>query len=167
MILCQTSICYNFLMPTKRQLISIYRSLFPNMRIRVARKRTIRKKRTAGATLHYHKHRESARTLVHKRLAELNRHYNFTYHRVAIRDQKSRWGSCSKKGNLNFNYRLMFLPEPLIDAVIVHELCHLEEFNHGKKFWELVARTIPDHKERRAQLARLPIHLLGRNQVSG
>lgn len=149
-------------MPTKRELISIYRRLFPGMRITVVRKKRVQKKRTATSTAHYQKHKESARTLVHKKLEEFNRHYDFTYQRVAIRDQRSRWGSCSKKGNLNFNYRLVFLPEALVDAVIVHELCHLKEFNHGKKFWDLVSATIPDHKERRAMLAKMPIHSLGK-----
>lgn len=82
-------------------------------------------------------------------------YYGFTWSRIAIRDQKSRWGSCSKKGNLNFNYRLVHLPEDLVDYIIVHELCHRGVFSHGKEFWDLVARTVPDHKEKRRRLRTL------------
>ncbi len=74
-------------------------------------------------------------------------HYGFVYNRVAIKDARSRWGSCSQKKNLNFNYRLVFLPPHLVDYIIVHELCHLKEFNHGPNFWVLVAETMPTYKE--------------------
>jgi predicted metal-dependent hydrolase len=72
--------------------------------------------------------------------------------KIAIRNQKSRWGSCSKKGNLNFNYKLVFLSPELRDYVIVHEICHIKEFNHGEGFWSLVAEAVPDHRELRKQL---------------
>ena len=87
-----------------------------------------------------------------------NAHYGFSFGRVAIRDQRSRWGSCSKKGNLNFNYRLLFLPLPLVDLVIVHELCHLKEFNHSSAFWALVEQTIPDLALRRNALRHHAVH---------
>lgn len=101
---------------------------------------------------HYLEHKEAARELAHARLAYFNQFYNFKYGAISIRDQKTRWGSCSRSGNLNFNYKLAVVPECIADYVIVHELCHREEFNHSKKFWELVARTIPNHKEIRKQL---------------
>lgn len=100
--------------------------------------------------------------MVHRKLEEWNAHYGFIYHRVTIRDQHSRWGSCSKKGNLNFNYRLALLPERLVDAVIVHELCHLKEFNHGPRFWALMEETIPDHKVRKAELNKVSLRSLGK-----
>ncbi len=106
----------------------------------------------AGTKLSYDTHKEAARALVHEKLKEWNTHYHHTYNSVAIRNQKSRWGSCSKKGNLNFHYRLLMLPVPLLDYIIVHELCHLREFNHSKNFWDLVAQTIPDHVARRHAL---------------
>ena len=81
-----------------------------------------------------------------------NAYYKFEYGRVNIRDQKSRWGSCSRQGNLNFNYRLLFLNSAVRDYVIVHELCHLKEFNHSSRFWELVSRQTPDYKILRNQL---------------
>src|SRR3989344_4069238 len=94
----------------------------------------------------YLKFKEHARRIVISRLEYLNQVYNFKYNRVAIRNQRSRWGSCSKKGSLNFNYKLAFLPEKLMDYVIAHELCHLKEFNHSKNFWELVSLTVPNHR---------------------
>jgi predicted metal-dependent hydrolase len=101
------------------------------------------------------KHRATAFELISRRLVELNQHYNFKYGKITIRNQKSRWGSCSKSGNLNFNYQILFLPAELRDYILVHELCHVKEFNHGKAFWELVAETIPDYKERRKRLRGL------------
>ncbi|KKQ28050.1 MAG: hypothetical protein US42_C0002G0005 [Candidatus Magasanikbacteria bacterium GW2011_GWC2_37_14] len=90
-----------------------------------------------------------AKKLINERLKFYNQFYNFKYNRLAIRRQKTRWGSCSSKKHLNFNYKLFFLPLELVDYVVVHELCHLAEMNHGKKFWQLVAQTIPDHKIRK------------------
>jgi hypothetical protein len=102
----------------------------------------------------YAKHKEDARELVVRRLEYWNQFYNFSWGRVSIRDQKTRWGSCSKKGNLNFSYKLALIPAELSDYVIVHELCHLKEFNHSKNFWDLLARAIPDGKERRKALRK-------------
>lgn len=116
------------------------------------RKRRAPRKRSKQDTARYEEHKEVARALVHKKLEAFNRHYGFIYQRVTIRDQKSRWGSCSKKGNLNFNYRIALLPDDLADAIIVHELCHLKEFNHSARFWERVKETIPDVAERRKRL---------------
>lgn len=89
---------------------------------------------------------------IKERIVLLNVHYMYTWNSISIRDQKSRWGSCSKKGNLQFNYRMHYLSEDLFDYIIVHELCHLQEHNHSKAFWWLVARTIPNHVELRKRL---------------
>ena len=111
-------------------------------------------------TRHYVKHKEAARALVHARLAHWASIYNLTYKRVAIRNTRSRWGSCSKAGNLNFSYKLILLPLHLADYVIVHELCHLVEFNHSPRFWALVARTLPDYKARKSEIHRYFIDLV-------
>ncbi|MEX0917594.1 MAG: M48 family metallopeptidase [Candidatus Paceibacterota bacterium] len=103
-------------------------------------------------TKHYTTHKEAARELVHARLAHFNQHYNLTYKRVAIRNQRRCWGSCTSLGNLNFSYRLLFLPPELADYVIVHELCHLKELNHSPNFWALVSETMPEYKIHRKTL---------------
>lgn len=103
----------------------------------------------------FQKYRLQARELTHQRLEYFNKFYNFFYRRVSIKKQTTRWGSCSKKGNLNFNYRIVFLPVELLDYLIVHELCHLKEMNHSKNFWHLVSLAIPDYQGRRKRLFKL------------
>lgn len=100
----------------------------------------------------YQRYREVARELVLSRLAYFNDHYQVSYGRVSIRNQKTRWGSCSRRGNLSFNYKIIHLPPHLADYIIVHELCHLREFNHSPQFWKLVAETIPKYEEYRRTL---------------
>lgn len=71
---------------------------------------------------------------------------------IRIKDVKSRWGSCSSKRNLNFNWRLVMAPPEVLDYVVVHELCHLKEMNHSKAFWALVESILPDYKRQREWL---------------
>ena len=106
----------------------------------------------------YLKYKEQARSLIKDRLLHYNILYKFKVKGFSIRNQQTRWGSCSGKSRLNFNYRLVLLPTDLVDYVIVHELCHLQEMNHSPKFWQLVEQTIPDHKLRRRRLKQF--HLL-------
>jgi predicted metal-dependent hydrolase len=94
----------------------------------------------------YKEYKAKALDIVKERLAYFNSFYGFKYGRVSIKNHKSLWGSCSRQGNLNFNYKIALIPQRFSDYVIVHELCHLKEFNHSKRFWDLVAQTIPDHK---------------------
>ncbi len=105
------------------------------------------RQRASTVTKHYQEHKEVARQLIISRLHHYNEHYNLSWNRVAIRNQRRCWGSCSSKMNLNFSYKLLFLPPHLCDYVIVHELCHLKELNHGVNFWKLVAETLPNYQE--------------------
>jgi len=74
------------------------------------------------------------------------------YSRITIRDQKTRWGSCSAKGTLSFNWRLMLAPPAVLDYVVIHELCHLTHMDHSKAFWALVERVCPDYRTHRKWL---------------
>ena len=77
---------------------------------------------------------------------------NVQYGRITIRNQKTRWGSCSSKGNLNFNCLLMLAPDEVVDYVVIHELCNLIEMNHSKAFWKQVEQVMPDYKKHRKWL---------------
>lgn len=117
--------------------------------------RRIRRRRATSVTKHYLDNKEAARKLVLARLHYFNQHYGFTWNRVAIRNQRRCWGSCSALGNLNFSYKLLLLPQHLTDYIIVHELCHLKELNHGQEFWGLVEEIMPDYKERIVELKQI------------
>lgn len=111
------------------------------------RKRRVVRKRVTTVTKHYLEHKETARVLILERLEHFNQHYQLLWNRVAIRNQRRCWGSCSANKNLNFNYKILFLPPHLADYIVVHELCHLTHLHHGKEFWDLVAEQIPDYKK--------------------
>jgi predicted metal-dependent hydrolase len=118
---------------------------------RLVRRRK-RPTRSKAARAQYVLHKEAARTLVHERIVYWAPLIGVEPKRITIRDQRSRWGSCSTKGNLNFNYRLALVPSELVDYVVVHELCHLLEFNHSERFWAHVARALPDYALRKKAL---------------
>ena len=107
--------------------------------------------------INYLKHKEEARSFIYRRLEYYGKTYGFEFNRVSIRNQRTRWGSCSRKGNLNFNYRILMLPQHLADYIIIHELCHLKELNHSSKFWNLVAQVMPNYLERRRELRSIRI----------
>ncbi|MBQ1422547.1 MAG: M48 family metallopeptidase [Firmicutes bacterium] len=96
-----------------------------------------------------------ARKDIPPRVEHFARVMGLRYGKVAIRAQRTRWGSCSAKGNLNFNCLLVLLPDEVRDYVVVHELAHLKEMNHSPRFWAEVGKVIPDYKLRRAQLREL------------
>ncbi|TAN58608.1 M48 family peptidase [Patescibacteria group bacterium] len=100
----------------------------------------------------FSEYKEQALLLANERIRHFNSFYGFQFNKIYIKNQKTRWGSCSKKGNLNFNFKIALLPQRLADYIAVHELCHLGEFNHSRKFWNLVAKTIPDYSEMRNEL---------------
>lgn len=114
----------------------------------------------------YLKQRGKALEFVRERVDYFNKIYNFKFNSITVRNQKTRWGSCSANGNLNFNYKILSLPSNLADYIVVHELCHLRQLNHSQKFWRLVAQTFPNHREIRRELKhsllRLPAEYFGR-----
>jgi predicted metal-dependent hydrolase len=97
--------------------------------------------------LHYLSHKKAALHLVRDKIAFWNERYGFSYNEIKIKNHKTKWGSCSVKGNLNFNYKIVFLPEDLQDYIIVHELCHLNEMNHSEAFWQLIEKSLPNYKQ--------------------
>ena len=90
---------------------------------------------------------EKALEYIPKRVSYFAKQIGVTYGRITIRNQKTRWGSCSSKGNLNFNCLLMLTLPEVIDYVVVHELCHRKEMNHSKAFWAEVEKVLPNYKE--------------------
>ena len=95
---------------------------------------------------------ESARKIFKRKTAAYAKKMSVTYGRITIWEQKTRWGSCSSKGNLNFNWKLVLLAPELLDYVVVHELAHRREMNHSKNFWKIVEAELPDYRERRRRL---------------
>jgi predicted metal-dependent hydrolase len=108
----------------------------------------------------YTKFKDAARDLIARRISHFNSFYHVPFSKIIIRNQKSRWGSCSRRRTLSFNYRIIFLPPHLADYIVAHELCHLQEMNHSKRFWSLVSKLIPDHLDRRRKLRELERSLL-------
>lgn len=97
-----------------------------------------------------------------KRVSCYAKQIGVTYGKITIRNQKTRWGSCSSKGNLNFNCLLMLTPSEVIDYVIVHELCHRKEMNHSGAFWAEVEKVLPDYKEQVKWLKENGGQIIGR-----
>lgn len=101
-----------------------------------------------------------AKKVIPEKVAYYARLMNVTYGRISIRKQKTRWGSCSNKGNLNFNCLLMMMPPEVLDYVIVHELSHRLEMNHSKRFWAQVEKVIPDYKTQKTWLKEHGIEIM-------
>jgi predicted metal-dependent hydrolase len=102
--------------------------------------------------LTYRTHRAAAQTFVTQYLESLSLREHLPPYTIQIKNHRTRWGSCSRRGNLNFNYRIVLLPVELAEYIIVHEVCHLYELNHSIRFWNQVARFLPDHVARRKRL---------------
>lgn len=122
-----------------------------NIKLPLDLNKNIREQKT-----HYLKYKQQARALIIQRTAEISSFYGFKYKKISIRNQKTRWGSCSLAGNLSFNYRLLFLSSQERDYIIAHELCHIKEFNHSPRFWHLVSQFCPDYKLIRRKLKKIP-----------
>ena len=126
----------------------IFKFYFRKRRIKRARRNKTNQKL-------FLEHKERARTFVTSRLEFYNQHYGLKFNRIFIKNHIARWGSCSSKKNLNFNYRIVLLPPELANYIIVHELCHLGQFNHSQKFWDLVGETIPNYLKLRSKLSKI------------
>jgi hypothetical protein len=105
-----------------------------------------RKPRRAPVTPEVEQLRAQAKASLPPRLKELADEHGFNYNRVTIKNNISNWGSCSVRGNINLNLRLVTIPQALQDYVMLHELCHLKEMNHGPKFHALLESLCPNHR---------------------
>ena len=106
--------------------------------------------------------REKARVLVTERVQHYAPLVGVTWNNLTIRTQRTRWGSCSSKGNLNFNCLLALVPQKVLDYVVVHELCHRKEMNHSERFWKEVARIMPDYQIQRQWIKDHGANLIAR-----
>ena len=98
------------------------------------------------------RYRQAAKEYIPRRADYFAQRIGVSYERIRIAEQKTRWGSCSSRGTLSFNWKLMLAPPKVLDYVVVHELCHLIEMNHSPRFWKLVEEIIPEYKEYRKWL---------------
>lgn len=98
--------------------------------------------------------RQKAGILLGERTALYAERMQVSYKRITIRDQKTRWGSCSTAGNLNFNWRLVLAPREVLDYVVIHELAHRREMNHSAAFWRIVEAEMPDYRKYRDWLKK-------------
>ena len=102
-----------------------------------------------------------AKSYIPKKALEIAGTLGFKPSAIRITSAKTRWGSCSTRGSINFSYRLILAPNELIEYVIIHELCHLKEHNHGQNFWNLAESILPDYRSRRAKLIEFQRTLRG------
>jgi predicted metal-dependent hydrolase len=108
----------------------------------------VKDRRTYKRYLHVW-YKEQTRKILEERISLMSNQFQLSYNKVSVRALRSKWGSCSRNGNLSFNHLLAMLPIRIIDYIIVHELVHLIEFNHSKRFWRHVESAFPDYKEHR------------------
>lgn len=107
-------------------------------------------------------YRQKAAQAFSERAEHWSRAMGLSFNRIAIKDQRSLWGSCSAQGNLNFNWRVVMAPPEVLDYLVIHELAHLREMNHSRSFWREVASYCPDFRERRRWLKEHSGRLKGR-----
>lgn len=97
-------------------------------------------------------YRRRARDIISKKISKFEGHFSESFNKLYIRDQKTKWASCSAKKNISFNWRLLLAPEEVLEYVVVHELIHLEEPNHSRRFWRRIEDILQDYRERRRWL---------------
>ncbi len=100
-------------------------------------------------------YKREALAFAHEKCARYAAHYGVEFAKITIRAQKRRWGSCSRTGNLSFNYKIALLPPKIAEYIIVHEICHLLSFDHSRAFWQHVERAVPGHRAARKALRRI------------
>jgi predicted metal-dependent hydrolase len=105
-------------------------------------------------------YKAKARTIIKARVIDIASKLGIKFNKLRITSATSRWGSCNSRGNVNFSWRLIMAPPMVIDYVIIHEFCHLFEFNHSKKFWALVERMMPDYRTQKKWLETNSIYML-------
>ncbi|MCR5311864.1 MAG: M48 family metallopeptidase [Lachnospiraceae bacterium] len=134
--------------------------------IEAARKRMLQRQAETGAVTfseaELYAIKQKARQFLPAMVESVAKEMGEKYGRISLRFQKSRWGSCSAGGNLNFNCLLVLLPDNVRRYVVVHELCHLRELNHSRRFWAEVAKYQPTYKEDRKQLKEMGAALIDR-----
>jgi len=108
-------------------------------------------------------YRHLAKSYLLSRVPEIAEHMNVTPSDIKVNSAKTRWGSCSSKKSLNFSWRLILADDGVIDYVIVHELAHIFQMNHSRKFWAIVEKVLPDYKKRQARLRTLQNRLANEN----
>ena len=123
-----------------------------SMGIRLVRRR--RRTVAKPLTTHQRRQREIAREVLVKRVERWSTEMAIAPKRIAIRDQRTRWGSASSLGNLNFSWRVAAMPDEVQDYIVIHELAHLREMNHSRAFWEIVAEHCPDYRVHRLWLRK-------------
>lgn len=96
--------------------------------------------------------REQARSVLTEKSNDYAKQLGVSFNKIRIGNQRTRWGSCSSKGTISYNWRLILMPEEIMDYVVVHELCHLIEMNHSSRFWMLVSGILPDYAVRKTWL---------------
>ena len=121
-----------------------------------------RESQPAWSEADYAKARRLARTVFRQKATLYGGLMQVTFGGITVRDQKTRWGSCSARGNLNFNWRLILAPEPVLDYVVIHELAHRKEMNHSRRFWEIVEAVMPDYRNQRKWLREHGDQLMAR-----
>jgi hypothetical protein len=99
--------------------------------------------------------KQLAKIHLHEKLNVISQTLNLPYTKLTIRDQKTRWGSCTRNKNISLNYKLIFLPEELTRHILIHELCHTVHLNHSTRFWKLVEKFDPDYEKHRSAVRKV------------
>lgn len=148
-------------LPTIREIDAFLRSLSGELPGLFPRRPVYRRVRRARRCLRPSpSQREAARARITERAAHWAAALGVEYKRIAIKSQRTLWASCSRRGNLNFNWRLASAPPEVLDYIVIHELCHLKEMNHSRRFWAHVAAACPGYKDIRRWLRRNTAELM-------